>query len=806
MREPPAFCTVARTSTIPHARVLAHRIGEHHGSTLKVMLLGQERSNNGGEPFEVIDPAELAVAGFEDLQRDARWEDLKELLKPSLLRMLVDRGAERAVYLDPAIDVWAPLDPVFRELDRKDVVVAPRLLGDLPADGRRPDQRDLRRAGRFGGALVALSSGAVSAEIASWWSRRLTRSALSLPPASGNGALARRALSRWIDLAPSVFPDIGLLGDPGCAVSYWNLHERRLGPGGTGLTVDGRPLRFVHFEGFDPSRPFLLNADEDRIRTSENPALGELCASYADRLLNAGWRDLHRRSDVGRPLPNGILFDDRLSHLLAEAADIGEAPDDVFTEAGAETFTRWLEGPGPYGTAAGVNRYLYELYRRRPDLRAAYPDLDGPDGDGFMSWAVRFGADEMGIPDRFLPAGSTRVRLRNRTGASGIVSRRPTLPRGGKPDLSVNVTGLFTGTLGLGEAARGYVRALQAVDIPVSTMTVDVGQFVKVGQSPHQGYARVDYADVGDGEPHGFKLVCINPDELPRFAESVGDEFFSEEPVIGVWAWETDHIPQRWSNAFGLLDEIWVYSNYVAENLAREGPVPVHRVPPPVVPPDPGETKFDLGLPGGFQFLFMFDFFSTIQRKNPVGLIEAFRAAFEPGEGPQLVVKTINGAHRPRALEEVFWAARGRPDVHVIDRSLSARERDALVAGCDCYVSLHRSEGFGLTLAECMALGKPVIGTAFSAITDFMNEENSYLVSYEMTRVGADCEIYPSEGTWAEPDIDHAARSMRRVIEMPEEARQKGERARADIARLYSPRRVGELALRRLNEIRGLWR
>jgi hypothetical protein len=805
MRRPPAFCTIARASTLPHARVLAERIREHHGTALTVVLLGQKRFENGGEPFEVADLAELAVAGCEELQRDARWEDLKELLKPGLLRLLVDRGAERAVYLDPAVDVWAPLDPVFRELDHKGVVVAPRLLGELPEDGHRPDRRDLRRVGRFGAALVALGSGAASVEMASWWSRRLRRSALSLTPGAAGGGQARRALSRWIDLAPSVFAGVSLLQDPGSALSYWNLHERRLEHDSAGFTVDGRPLRFAYFEGFDPSRPFLLNADEDRIRTSENTALGELCASYAGRLLDAGWRDLYHRSDVGRRLPNGILFDDRLSHLLAEAADNGEAPDDVFTEAGAAQFTRWLEGPGPYGAASGVNRYLYELYRRRDDLRTVYPDLDGPDGDGFMGWAFEFGVEEMGIPERFLPTEST-PRLRDPSRAAGIVSRRPALPRGRRPDLSVNVTGLFTGTLGLGEAARGYVRALQAVKIPVSTTTVDVGQFVKVGETPHEGYARVDYADVGAGGSHDFKLVCINPDELPRFAESVGEEFFSGGPIIGVWAWETDHVPQRWSNAFGLVDEIWVYSTYVAENLARAAPVGVHRVPPPVVPPSPGGIALDLGVPGGFQFLFMFDFFSTIQRKNPVGLITAFRSAFEPGEGPQLVVKTINGAHRPRALEEVFWAARGRPDVHVIDRSLSARERDALVSGCDCYVSLHRSEGFGLTLAECMALGKPVIGTAFSATTDFMNEENSYPVAYEMTRVGADCEIYPSEGTWAEPDVAEAAALMRRVIERPEEAREKGERARADIARLYSPRTIGELARRRLNEIRGIWR
>jgi glycosyltransferase involved in cell wall biosynthesis len=104
-----------------------------------------------------------------------------------------------------------------------------------------------------------------------------------------------------------------------------------------------------------------------------------------------------------------------------------------------------------------------------------------------------------------------------------------------------------------------------------------------------------------------------------------------------------------------------------------------------------------------------------------------------------------------------------------------------------------------------MALGKPVIGTAFSATTDFMTDENSYPVPYELTRVGADCEIYPAEGTWAEPDIAEASRLMRAVVERPDEAREKGEIARRDIERLYAPATVGEMIRERLEEIRGLW-
>ncbi|MBW3653001.1 MAG: tRNA glutamyl-Q(34) synthetase GluQRS, partial [Actinobacteria bacterium] len=156
---------------------------------------------------------------------------------------------------------------------------------------------------------------------------------------------------------------------------------------------------------------------------------------------------------------------------------------------------------------------------------------------------------------------------------------------------------------------------------------------------------------------------------------------------------------------------------------------------------------------------------STLQRKNPLGLLEAFKRAFAPGEGPHLLLKSFNGDYKPERLVQLREAAGDRPDVHVVDQFVPEAERAALMAACDCYVSLHRSEGFGLTLGEAMALGKPVIGTGYSSNLDFMSSENSYLVRYEMTDVGPEGENYPAEGRWAEPDLDHAAQLMREVWE-----------------------------------------
>jgi glycosyltransferase involved in cell wall biosynthesis/SAM-dependent methyltransferase len=373
--------------------------------------------------------------------------------------------------------------------------------------------------------------------------------------------------------------------------------------------------------------------------------------------------------------------------------------------------------------------------------------------------------------------------------------------------LGVNAVGYLRGGLGLGQAARLYVQALHAAGVPVRTTTVDVNLPDVVGPDGRRAQIKTtEFADLHVEGELPFNLICVNAPELPAFHAELGPEFFADRYTIGVWAWEVDIVPASWDRAFALVDEIWVYSRYVEEILSHVSPVPVVRVPLPIVAPAAGGDLTGLHLPDGFTFLFLFDFYSTLARKNPVGLVEAFTRAFTPGEGPQLVLKSHNGDFKPDRLAHLNAAIGGRPDIHVVDRFLSDADMAALMRRADCYVSLHRAEGFGLTLGETMALGKPVIATGFSANLDFMTAENSYLVRHRETLVGDEGENYPAQGTWAEPDLDHAAELMRHVWEHQDEARERGERARREIAEHFSLEAVGEAARSRLKRLAGVRR
>ena len=301
---------------------------------------------------------------------------------------------------------------------------------------------------------------------------------------------------------------------------------------------------------------------------------------------------------------------------------------------------------------------------------------------------------------------------------------------------------------------------------------------------------------------YAVNLVTVNAVQLPQFVRQLGEDFFADTPTVGVWAWETSVIPASWMPAFEWVDEVWTHSTYSAGLIAPRSPVPVIAVPPPILEPEPAGEPLDLdGIPDGFWFLFAFDFLSTVERKNPVGLVEAFRRAFADNEGPQLVLKAFNGDYKPEQLAQLRYAARGRADIHLVDRWMPDAQRRALAARADCYVSLHRSEGFGLTMAEAMALGKPVIATGYSGNLDFMDPSTAYLVGHGLSEVGPGVDIYPADGVWAEPDLDHAAELMRRVVSEPAEAAAKGARAREEILRRFSAEATGALARTRLQRL-----
>lgn len=311
--------------------------------------------------------------------------------------------------------------------------------------------------------------------------------------------------------------------------------------------------------------------------------------------------------------------------------------------------------------------------------------------------------------------------------------------------------------MGVGEAGRLLVATAERAGVPVATVTY--------GATPSR---RAD-PFIGSGPTglcHDVSILCINADETPRFVDTVARAATADRHRIGFWFWEVEEFPTRFHDAFDFVDEVWVASEFTRHAIEPHADKPVSVFPLPIVPAPPTTLEpGDLGLDDRFLFVCCWDAFSVPARKNPAATIEAYVRAFAPDGDTRLLVKSVNGSHAPDEIEVLRALARGRDDVTIVDRYWPRRSMTALVELAGCYVSLHRSEGFGLNLAAATARGTPAIATGYSGNVDFMPDE--FLVPFTLVPVGSGRDPYPATARWAEPDVDAAAALMRRVRNEP---------------------------------------
>jgi glycosyltransferase involved in cell wall biosynthesis len=317
-----------------------------------------------------------------------------------------------------------------------------------------------------------------------------------------------------------------------------------------------------------------------------------------------------------------------------------------------------------------------------------------------------------------------------------------------------------------------------------------------------RGFPSVPDAANGSVDPFGINIMQVNADATAEAAINLGPSFFAGRYTIGAWMWELPEFPMAWMDRFRYVDEIWAASAFACDAIAQVSPLPVVRMPVPIAAPRPSalpRSHFDLD-PSSYVFLFVFDYGSVAERKNPLALVEAFRSAFRVTDNAVLVLKSSRAAADPTAHARLREAVKGLP-VRLIDGTLSREELDALFSHADCYVSLHRSEGYGLTLAEAMRAGKPVIATGWSGNVDFMTTANSFLVRHRIVELDRDHPPYRKGTHWAQPDVAHAAELMRHVYENRDDAARVARLGQADIERELSFERVGALIRNRLELI-----
>jgi glycosyltransferase involved in cell wall biosynthesis len=320
----------------------------------------------------------------------------------------------------------------------------------------------------------------------------------------------------------------------------------------------------------------------------------------------------------------------------------------------------------------------------------------------------------------------------------------------------VTIAGQLDAPSGLGAGARAFAKWFARQGAPVHGLNVNI----------YSGQTEIDRLPTVPRHHDGLVLCVANPPHLAEDLIRVKRARLRPSYLVAHWVWELAHCPREWSRFDRLVDEIWVPSEFVRNAVSSTLRCPVRVVPYPLPRPSPSTRSLEsFGLPHAeFVVLTAFDFRSGFYRKNVLASIRSFRIAFGNDRRALFVVKIDGHTYEPNCARALFEAIGDSPNIVVLNDILSADDMSALIGHCHAILSLHRSEGFGLLLAEAMLQSKPVVATGWSGNLQFMDSSSAILVPYSLVEIEDPQGIYAGfDGKWAEPDVESAAASLRNL-------------------------------------------
>ena len=351
-------------------------------------------------------------------------------------------------------------------------------------------------------------------------------------------------------------------------------------------------------------------------------------------------------------------------------------------------------------------------------------------------------------------------------------------------DPSLSIVGLFETASGLGVIARGMRRVL--ADRPLQL--VSISELSRTPRTPDASLDVLSPRSAGACQTD-IAIHAYNPDVFLAAVRRCGTGFLTAARVnVALAIWETETLPPRWADILSLYDIICTPSQFAARAIQRATQRPVHIVPI-CLPEKPARRRERSD--SHFDFLCMFDHMSDVDRKNPHGAIVAFRDAcrrLPPGHSARLRIKCHAGT--PAAVLDTLRAAAAYAPIEIVSQTLDEAGMDALWQGCDCLLSLHRSEGFGLPVAEALSRAIPVIATRQGGILDFVDDPAGFLVSGPAAVAGPRSAPYREWTGWIEPDLAEATSHIVDVVTDYSQALNRSAVGQEGIRRLLSPQRV----------------
>lgn len=384
-----------------------------------------------------------------------------------------------------------------------------------------------------------------------------------------------------------------------------------------------------------------------------------------------------------------------------------------------------------------------------------------------------------------------RRKLQRIATVAQVLSSIDRAPRDGGGGESYILMATFRSSIGLGHSARRLANALETAGKKI--YTIDVTD--DLGLAPIVPWT----ANPPPAGTQGTLVLCVQPPTLHRIFRARGTNDFVGRRWVGYWWWELERLPDAWMQIAVQMDELWCSSQFVHDCFARSIPDTRRRYVPLVIedPVPSAKRLVDFSLRSNcYTVLSVFDLRSYASRKNPDGMIAAFKLAFGSRDDVQFIMKIGGGDKFPEELECLRAIVATSPNIRLLSETMSSADIFALIQRSDVFLSLHRSEGLGMVPAEAALLGTPIVATGWSGVMDFLDRSCAGLVDYSFVPVDQlDNLPAPPGSLWAEPDIADAASWLRRLKENPSLAAQMAVRAR-DLSRLVFSQAAFERAFK----------
>ncbi len=745
-----AVFTICSNNYVSMARILIDSAQLHHPEARIFLCLADAPMHDPDfyPPNCTVVPAEaLDVPEFESFAFRYDVMEFNTALKPFMFRHLLAAGFDAVLYFDPDIEIFSRLESVLGALEAgASFTLTPHIC--RPAEGDAyPDDTGIMRAGVFNLGFLGVGAGAEADSVLRWWSRRLQYQCINDQP---GGIFVDQ---KFMDLVPGFAEHARVLRDTSLNVAYWNLDQRHLARDGDEWRVDGRPLGFFHYSGFNPRNLARLSKYTDGFQAPGlAPDLVALMHHYAERLIANGHGTIPAGLYAFGKFRSGTVVSEFVRKRFREdhLSWAGDPFDSYEDHLNLAPTTRW-SGPA----AACVTNLMDSLRGVEPWLRERFDPATPGAARAYIDWFLKHGEPLVGDARLVEPVAERLGEL------SRPMRQAPPRREPGEP--GVDVIGYLRLALGLGEAGRLTLQSLARAGMDAKGVAVSLNSSSSANDVSCEPLL-VERSDAA------VQVFSINADQIGQVIEHLGDRLRPDSYRIITPFWELSNLPEAWAGAFDLVDEVWAPTRFIQAMLTRRIDKPVVRMPLLLeFEPPPKMARARFNLPENrFLFFFAFDYFSFIERKNPLAVVDAFRRAFRTGgrDAPAtLVLKTLNSETAPANAQALRDSLQDNPDVILIEQTLTRPATLALIDACDAVVSLHRSEGLGLLIAEAMVLGKPAISTDYSATTELVSPQTGYPVDYRLVPVREGDYPFHEGQHWADADIDHAAWQMRAVFE-----------------------------------------